>query len=64
MRLFFSELKKLCGRRQFILLSAVLLIMQVFTLYAYEKVPYGRTEQDDTHNTNEGFGKRTDPYSK
>ena len=28
------------------------------------KVPYGRTEQDDTHNTNEGFGKRTDPYSK
>ena len=37
MRLYLSELKKLCGRRQFILLSAVLLIMQVFTLYAYER---------------------------
>ena len=37
MRLSFSELKKLCGRKQFMLLSAVLLIMQVFTLYAYER---------------------------
>ena len=37
MRLFFSELKKLFGRKQFMLLSAVLLIMQVFTLYAYER---------------------------
>ena len=37
MRLYLSELKKLCGRKQFMLLSAVLLIMQVFTLYAYER---------------------------
>ena len=37
MTIFLSELKKLCGRKQFMLLSAVLLIMQVFTLYAYER---------------------------
>ena len=37
MTLFLNELKKLCGRKQFVLLSAVLLIMQVFTLYAYER---------------------------
>ena len=37
MNLILNELKKLFGRKQFMLLSAVLLIMQVFTLYAYER---------------------------
>ena len=37
MTLFLNELKKLCGRKQFVLLAAAKLIMQVFTLYAYER---------------------------
>ena len=37
MTLFLNELKKLCGKKQFMLLSVVLLVMQVFTLYIYER---------------------------
>ena len=38
MTLFLNELKKLCGRKQFVLLSAVLLILQVFTFSAKKQV--------------------------
>ena len=35
--IFFNELKKLCGRKQFLLLSFVLFSLQLFALFAFER---------------------------